>query len=172
MSLRIELGNEIYVVKGTDFYTMLDAVKRQAGRKWDPERKLWVIPGDPKTVIANIEGSGTRVKGKFYSFNIKVLRPEEAKSQRPASAPARRQDAVGESDIPAKVEMPNAEFGIGELGRVSEGMGGGEEHRKPLGKLTGKRCDRCGCELGKYDAMVGSLGTYCPDCYDIAESGI
>ncbi len=170
MSLRIELGNEIYVVKGTDFYTILDAVKRQAGRKWDPERKLWVVPGDPKTVIANIEGSGTRVKGKFYSFNIKVLRPEEAKSQRPAPAPARRQDAVGESDIPAKAEMPNAEFGIGELGKIP--VEPAVKDDRPIGRPTGKRCCRCGKELGRFEAMSGSLGTYCPDCYDIAEGEV
>lgn len=44
-TLKIEIEGKEYTVTGSDFYSMLAQVKAVEGRKWDGNRRLWILPG-------------------------------------------------------------------------------------------------------------------------------
>ena len=51
-TLKTEIKGKEYTVTGSDFYSMLAQVKAISGRKWDGNRRLWILPGDIEEVRA------------------------------------------------------------------------------------------------------------------------
>jgi len=53
-TLKIEIAGKEYTVTGGDFYEMLSQVKAVEGRRWDGDRKLWILPGAIEEVRASL----------------------------------------------------------------------------------------------------------------------
>lgn len=43
-TLKIEIEKKEFILTGKDFYEILEDVKAIQGRRWDGDRKLWILP--------------------------------------------------------------------------------------------------------------------------------
>lgn len=60
-TLKIEIQNKEFTLSGGNFYEMLSAVKEIEGRRWDGDRKLWILPISLGTAQEALEEFGYRI---------------------------------------------------------------------------------------------------------------
>lgn len=52
--VHVLIDGDEYWVEGGDFDDLLEAVKEIAGQRYDPNERVWVLPGTPRQVAAAI----------------------------------------------------------------------------------------------------------------------
>jgi hypothetical protein len=95
MAIKIEIQNKEFTLSGGEFYDMLSSVKAIQGRRWDDDRKLWLLPvtlDEAREILSEYEILDEDEALDFEAAEIQKLQKQITENQAEVLAEVHRLD--------------------------------------------------------------------------------